>query len=291
MTARVHTWADLQALQAAAERLSTPCGDGELVWHRWGAHDGADGAAPVVLLHGGSGSWTHWVRNIAALTQAGRSVWAPDLPGFGDSSPPPDGHDADVMPAWLEQGLNTLLGATAVDLVGFSFGGMVASLLAAQHPARVRRLLLLGAPGLGVQREQPLDLRMWSHLPEGAPRQAVMRHNLLELMLQHPASVTDLVLQLQAHNLQREHRRMKRRKLSQTDVLRHTLPGLRCPLWGLWGANDALFTGHHAEVADALALAPQFRGLHWVPDAGHWVQFEASDVVNTWLLDWLAAPL
>ena len=91
MTTRVDTWADLQALQAGAERLSTPCGDGELVWHRWGAHDSADRGAPVVLLHGGSGSWTHWVRNIAALAQAGHSVWVPDLPGFGDSSPPPDG--------------------------------------------------------------------------------------------------------------------------------------------------------------------------------------------------------
>jgi len=175
-----------------------------------------------------------------------------------------------------------------VDLIGFSFGGMVASLWAAAHPARVRRLLLLGAPGLGIQRAQPLDLRMWSHLPEGAPREAVLRHNLLELMLQHPASVTDLVLRMQAHNLKREHRRMKRRMLSQTDVLRHTLPRLACPLWGLWGANDALFVDHHAEVAQALALAPHFRQLHWVPDAGHWVQFEAHAAVNTWLRDWLA---
>ena len=65
-----------------------------------------------------------------------------------------------------------------VRVVGFSFGGMVASLWAAAHPARVRRLLLLGAPGLGIQRAQPLDLRMWSHLPEGAPREAVLRHTL-----------------------------------------------------------------------------------------------------------------
>ena len=276
------TWADLLALQQQAQRLSTPCGDGQLVWHRWGE------GAPVVLLHGGSGSWTHWVRNIAALAQAGRSVWVPDLPGFGDSSPPPTGHDADVMPALLEQGLATLLGDTPVDLIGFSFGGMVAGLWAAACPARVRRLLLLGMPGLGLQRAQPLDLRMWSHLPEGAPREAVLRHNLLTLMLKHPDSVTDLVLRLQVHNLQREQRRMKRRALSQTDVMRHTLPRLACPVWGLWGADDALFVGLHAEVAQALALAPHFQHLHWVPNAGHWVQFEAHATVNARLRDWLA---
>lgn len=280
----IDSWADVLTLQAGAQRQQTPCGDGQVVWHRWGE------GPPLLLLHGGSGSWTHWVRNIAALAQSGHSVWVPDLPGFGDSSPPPDGHDADVMPHWLEQGLATLLGDTPVDLIGFSFGGMVASLLAAAHPTRVRRLLLLGAPGLGIPREPPLDLRMWSHLPEGAPREAVMRHNLLALMLRHPASVNALVLQLQAHNLKREHRRMKRRQLSQTDVLCHTLPRLACPLWGLWGEHDALFTGRHAQVAKTLSLAPRFQGLHWVPDAGHWVQFEAHQAVNRWLLDWLAAP-
>ena len=92
--AKREAWADLLALQAGAQRLSTPCGDGELVWHRWGE------GAPLVLLHGGSGSWTHWLRNIAPLVAAGHQVLAPDLPGFGDSDPPPEGHDADVMPHW-----------------------------------------------------------------------------------------------------------------------------------------------------------------------------------------------
>ncbi len=43
----------------------------------------------MVLLHGGSGSWTHWIRNIPMLLACGRQVWAQDLPGFGDSASPP----------------------------------------------------------------------------------------------------------------------------------------------------------------------------------------------------------
>lgn len=281
----IHTWDDLVALQTRAERHLTPCGDGHVVWHRWGE------GAPLVLLHGGSGSWTHWVQNIAALAAAGRSVWVPDLPGFGDSSPPPEGHDADVLPVWLEQGLSALIGPEPVDLIGFSFGGMVAVLWAGTHPGRVRRLVLMGTPGLGLTLEQRLDLRMWSHLPEQQARAEVMRHNLLQLMLHHPASVNGLVLQLHSHNLQRENRRMKRRRLSQTDVLRHALPRLACPLWGLWGEHDALFVGRHGDVEQALALAPHFQGLSWVPDAGHWVQFEAALAVNRWLLHWLSHPV
>ncbi|MDB5843914.1 MAG: hydrolase-like protein, partial [Polaromonas sp.] len=54
-----------------------------MVWRCWGE------GAPVVLLHGGSGSWTHWIRNIPTLVACSRQVWAPDLPGFADSASPP----------------------------------------------------------------------------------------------------------------------------------------------------------------------------------------------------------
>ena len=66
------------AVAADAEVIHTPCGDGNLVWRRWGKGKGA----PVVLVHGGSGSWTHWIKNITGLAERGE-VWAGDLPGLG----------------------------------------------------------------------------------------------------------------------------------------------------------------------------------------------------------------
>ena len=36
------------------------------------------------MLHGGHGSWLHWIRNIDALGQR-HTLLIPDLPGFGDS--------------------------------------------------------------------------------------------------------------------------------------------------------------------------------------------------------------
>jgi pimeloyl-ACP methyl ester carboxylesterase len=42
------------------------------------------GAGPTLLLHGGTGSWTHWVRNIEPLARQ-FSVVVPDLPGMGES--------------------------------------------------------------------------------------------------------------------------------------------------------------------------------------------------------------
>ncbi|MFZ4759001.1 MAG: alpha/beta fold hydrolase, partial [Burkholderiaceae bacterium] len=51
------------ALDASARVERTPCGDGTMVWRRWGT------GRPLVLLHGGAGSWNHWARNIGRLAR------------------------------------------------------------------------------------------------------------------------------------------------------------------------------------------------------------------------------
>ena len=262
----IRTLQQMAELEHRAARFETPCGSGSMVWRAWG-----DGP-PVLLLHGGSGSWTHWLRNIDALVDAGRQVWVPDLPGFGDSARPPHGVDADDLTVPVEQGLRTLLGATPCDIVGFSFGGMVAGFLAAAQPARARRVVLVGAPALGVPPLTPILLRGWAHLEAGAAREAVIRANLAALMLAHPEAIDDFTLALQQHNVERD--RMKRRRLSRTDVLLQTLPAVRAPVAGIWGALDALYVGQIERVAPALRAAPAFASFQAIEGAGHWVQFE-----------------
>ncbi|MBC7683135.1 MAG: alpha/beta fold hydrolase, partial [Ferruginibacter sp.] len=173
-------------LRARATRHTTPCGNGHTVWHSWGA---PGSQPPILLLHGGSGSWTHWVRNIQSLVDVGRQVWVPDLPGFGDSDLPPDGSDADALPAPLQAGLQQLIGDTAVDVAGFSFGSMVGGFLAQAYPARVARLVLVGAPALGMVQRNTVPLKAWRHLADPSAQEARHRHNLTALMLFDPAGV------------------------------------------------------------------------------------------------------
>ncbi len=53
--------AEVARLAAAGQRVETPCGDGVMVWRIWSpAH--RSGVEPLVLFHGGFGSWTHWFR-------------------------------------------------------------------------------------------------------------------------------------------------------------------------------------------------------------------------------------
>jgi pimeloyl-ACP methyl ester carboxylesterase len=103
---------------------------------------------PVVLLHGGTGGGANWFRLFHALAESHR-VLAPDLPGFGLSAsrsprPPLGRQAAALMDEWLGT-----LGIEQATVVGTSFGGIAAARLALDAPARVARLLLLDAAGVG----------------------------------------------------------------------------------------------------------------------------------------------
>ncbi len=63
------------------QRHDVPFNGGHEAWR------GRGSGPPLVLLHGGHGSWAHWARNIDALALH-FTVWAPDLPVYGDSTPP-----------------------------------------------------------------------------------------------------------------------------------------------------------------------------------------------------------
>ena len=262
--------AEIQALQAQARRETTPCGEGDIVWHAWGAAQG--GEPPLVLLHGGSGSWTHWVRNIGDLVAAGREVWIPDLPGFGDSALPPGGMDADAIAPPLADGLRALFGPRACDLVGFSFGGLTSGLMLAAHPELARQLVLVGAPAMGVAPKRQFALKAWRHLPEAGQIEN-HRYNLAELMLKDASLIDGLALDLHIANVVRD--RMPRRRLARTDALARALPSVACPVHAIYGRSDALYREWIVALEDAYAAAaPDFRGLALIEDAGHWVQFE-----------------
>ncbi len=271
MPASIQTWADLVALEAGARRVLTPCGQGSTVWHIWGS------GRPVVLLHGGSGSWTHWVRNIGTLVEMGRTVCVPDLPGFGDSASLPHGTDADAVSEWVEQGLSVLIGTAQCDIVAFSFGSLVGAFLAEAWPGRVRQLVLVGSPALTADTGPTLDLRPWKDVKE-PERTAAIRYNLHSLMLSRDASISELAIRLHAENLERD--RMRQRRLFRTDILLRTLPTLECQVAGIWGCEDALYRERLHVLCPALSSAPRFRYLSLVGDAGHWVQFEQPERFN-----------
>ncbi len=96
-------------------------------------------APPLVLLHALGENATDWEQVVPALAHS-RRVYALDLRGHGRSDWPGD-YSLELMRADVLQFLDAL-GLGHVDLIGHSMGGIVAYLLAQDHPQRVSRLVL-----------------------------------------------------------------------------------------------------------------------------------------------------
>lgn len=259
---------EIARVQALSQRVVQTYAWGEVVWHVWGAAPNrASSANPLVLLHGGSGSWTHWLRNVTHWAQ-NRDVWALDIPGFGDSSLPPQVADADGLVPYMAELLENTFQHRSLDVIGFSFGGMTAGLVAAQFPALFRRLILVGAPGLGLF-GKVLPMRgMLPNMDELAQRQ-VHRHNLRSMMLAHSESITEETINLQQANVARD--RLRRRRIARTDVLSRVQTLWQCPVHGVWGELDALYSDTLHEIPKVL---PGLDSFTVVPDAGHWLMYE-----------------
>jgi pimeloyl-ACP methyl ester carboxylesterase len=247
-------------------------------WRAFGA------GAPLVLLHGGHGSWLHWARNIDALSASHR-VLVPDMPGYGESDALPAGTSHAGIVDALGASLDRLLGAgAAFDLAGFSFGGVIAGCLAARHRG-VRRLALLGAVGHGLPRRQAGAMRIWQDAADEQTMLAHLRHNLGVLMLHGP--IDSLALEIHRRSCIRT--RFESKKTSLSPALTDALARLEMPVLMLWGEHDP--TGEPGQVG-ALWRGDRAERTHAViPGAGHWVQFEAADEVNRRLAEWFAAAV
>jgi pimeloyl-ACP methyl ester carboxylesterase len=96
----------------------------------------------VVFLHAFPLQAAMWDYQIEALEGSHRCI-AVDLPGFGQSPPPAEPHEAS-MQGWaaLVIGVLDQLGVDRATIVGASMGGYLAMALLRHHPERVSQLVL-----------------------------------------------------------------------------------------------------------------------------------------------------
>jgi pimeloyl-ACP methyl ester carboxylesterase len=215
---------------------------------------GPEAGSPVVLVHGLGGRAEEWLDLAQALAKAGCRVYLPDLPGYGRSAHPaafsysvPD--EADVVMGFLDA-----LQLKQVDLGGISMGGWIVEYVAAQHPERVRRLMLFDAAGI---HEQPnWDTRLFTPAtPEDVDR-------LNALLYPHPVKVPGFVAR-DIVRLSNRHgwviRRAVASMLEGENTAEELLPQLRMPVLIVWGAEDRIMPVEQGEKMHQLVPQSQLR--------------------------------
>lgn len=265
----VDTPADVLRLDRTAERIDLDVAGSAFAWRSWGE------GSPVVLVHGAAGSWTHWVRNIDSLA-ADHLVLAPDLLGFGDSGFPDDVQTAQQLADHTVTAIDSLLGDSAqIDLVGFSFGGIVAGLLAARLRTRVRRLCLIGAGGIGMSGRVP-DEPIADEGPHDA--NALDRAQLARFMFADIASADDAALAINRRNI--ELTRFKSGGIPGSSYLLDALPSVTAVVHVVYSDRDAFGGAEIDEKFGRISAVHDDIRTHVVSGAGHWSPYEAPDQVN-----------
>jgi pimeloyl-ACP methyl ester carboxylesterase len=104
---------------------------------------GFDEQVTLICVHPEQHSSRIFARFLPTMADV-RSVYAPDLPGWGESDPSPAMGVADAAGAIAD--LASDLRLRQIDLLSLHSGGACALELAAARPELVRRLLLVGIP-------------------------------------------------------------------------------------------------------------------------------------------------
>lgn len=251
-----------------------------------------DGRAPLVLLHGFTGSATNWRPLLPAFAHY-RTI-AVDLLGHGRSAVPPDPerYRMDRVAADLVALLRAL-DALPCHLLGYSMGGRLALYTAVHHKTAVRSLLLESAsPGLehAAERQQRRgsDEQLAAFIEREGIAAFVQRWEALPLW----ASQAQLP---EATRAQLRQQRLRNRPQGLANSLRGMgagqqpplwaqLPGLAMPVLLLAGVLDEKFVAIGRRMAAQLPAAT----LHVVPGAGHTIHLERPHTFTTAVLDFLA---
>lgn len=274
--------ADVEALISNAEIVKTPCGDGDMVWQVWGQETDK---APLLLLHGGFGSWTHWIANVETLSRSRRVVTC-DMPGLGDSASAPGELTPNNLAAPIVAGLDTLFGkGRAFDLAGFSFGGLIGSQVAKTVGERMKTYVAVGASGFEDLHVRVLGIEVPAPEMTDQEKNDIHRNNLRLLMIHDEAKIDDLAIYTHRKNVARS--RVRSRPMSLGNHLVDVVPDIKARLAGIWGVHDATGGGREQILKrrDIFAKYQPDVPFTIIEDVGHWVMYEAPDEFDAALLD------
>jgi pimeloyl-ACP methyl ester carboxylesterase len=223
---------------------------------------------PLILLHGFGADKDNWTRVSRFLTPH-YHVYAPDLPGFGESSKPDTAGYSIADQVSYVAAFAAAVHIDHFDLGGNSMGGDIAASYAAAHPQQVHSLWLL-APG-GVATSEPSDLVKIIQAGGANPlvaRTPAQYQQLLNFVFVKPPFVPSAVLGVLARRAA-DNATLNDKifvQLVNSAPLEPQVTGLTTPTLVVWGDHDRALS--YTGAAVLTKLMPNAKSVI-MPDIGH----------------------
>ena len=250
----------------------------------------AGAGEPVVMLHGsgpGVSALANWQHNIGALSQRFR-ILAPDIVGFGATERPRD--IVYSLRTWTDH-VWAFLDAHDIQkaaIIGNSLGGRIALQMATDRPGRITRMVLMGAPGVGMTPTEGLAaLRAYQ------PSRDAMRDLLRNYFAVDPTMITDELVEIRyqasiADGAYEAYRAMffdSRHAGSELGITENEVRAISTPTLLIHGREDKVVPVQVSVTM--LGLLPN-ADLHVFSRCGHWTQIERADEFSALVSDYLA---
>jgi pimeloyl-ACP methyl ester carboxylesterase len=256
---------------APAQSLGVRIGDTSLhaVWLRQG---NGSGKAPLVLIHGFGSDFNSWRPMLGAGT-LGNPILAVDLPGHGGSTHTiPD--DLDGIATQVEQTIAAHHSGPII-LVGHSFGGAIATEIAARSNLDIRALILIAPAGLGPEINGAF-LSGFVRARTEASLVAWMKHLVQDKGLLTKPFINATLAQSQDVALRDAQQLVADRFFAdgtQVFDIRQSLSNLAIPVRVIFGAADRVIPAAHATGL------PGEIAVHVFAGTGHMPQLEQREKI------------
>ena len=276
--------------EATSRVLADPVGDIHY-------HEAGDGPA-LVLLHGsgpGVTGWANFENNLPVFAPHFRTFIL-DLPGYGKSAPV-EGMPMQVCADSVIRFLDGQ-GIAKAHILGNSLGGMVGSMVAAQHPTRVERFVSIGGLGYGLFNAFPNEgINLLVEFIEDPTRQKIVQW--LHSMVYDKSIVTDELIEKRMKQALDPVTMATSKKLYSRAAMNaiaamtegpHAaatfahLAAIQAPTLLTWGRDDRVSSMDRAFVA--MRMVPNCE-LHIFPKCGHWAMIERKAEFERVVLEFL----
>ena len=267
---------EIEEFEKGSKKLFISTDDTTVCWRIWGK------GQPIIFLHGGYGSWRHWIKQVTYLSKD-YQILVPDMPGFGESSDLKSDHTPENISLNLYQTFRKLniTDLDNINLVGFSFGGLISGHLSYQFLKKgieLKNLILVGPGGTGARRGPMRE--MVRRTPKMSFEEILRAHfeNLKILMINNPKNIDLLSLYIQLENT--NNHRLKSRPISATNTLIKILEKQNIIPYLIFGEKDATVGPYLEERISLFREACKDVRIHVEIGAGHWIMYEKPDRFN-----------